>query len=103
MARDPRGRACATTALCQGRAWGTGVAAVQQVADEYKGEADFIHMEVYNENNASKGIRPQLEAFHLRTEPWTFLVDRQGVIRDRIEGAYGVFELEQAMKSIVPG
>jgi hypothetical protein len=93
----------ATPALCQSRVCGPVVDIAQQVADEYKGEADFIHMEVYNENDAGKGIRPQLEAFNLRTEPWTFLIDRDGVIRDRIEGAYGVFELEQAMKSIVPG
>jgi hypothetical protein len=93
----------ATPALCQSRVCGPVVDVAQQVADEYKGEADFIHMEVYNENNAAKGIRPQLEAFNLRTEPWTFLIDRNGVIRDRIEGAYGVFELEQAMKTIVPG
>jgi hypothetical protein len=93
----------ATPALCQSRVCGPVVDIAQQVADEYKGEADFIHMEVYNENDAGKGIRPQLEAFNLRTEPWTFLIDRGGVIRDRIEGAYGVFELEQAMKSIVPG
>jgi hypothetical protein len=51
----------------------------------------------------SKGIRPQLRAFDLHTEPWTFLIDRNGVVRDRIEGAYGVSELEQAMKTIVPG
>jgi hypothetical protein len=72
------------------------------VADEFKGKADFIHMEVYNDNDISKGIRPQLEAFNLETEPWTFLIDRDGVIRGRIEGAYGVPELEAAMRSIVP-
>ena len=93
----------ATPALCQSRVCGPVVDIVQQVADEYKDRADFIHMEVYNENNAAKGVRPQLDAFHLQTEPWTFLIDEDGVIRDRIEGAYGVFELEQAMKSIVPG
>ncbi len=93
----------ATPALCQSRVCGPVVDVVQQVADEYKDQADFIHMEVYNENNAAKGIRPQLEAFNLQTEPWTFLIGSDGVIRDRIEGAYGVFELEQAMKSIVPG
>jgi hypothetical protein len=93
----------ATPALCQSRVCGPVVDVAQQVADEFKDQADFIHMEVYNENNAAKGIRPQLRAFNLQTEPWTFLIDRDGVIRDRIEGAYGVFELEQAMKSIVPG
>jgi hypothetical protein len=92
----------ATPALCQSRVCGPVVDVAQQVADEYKGKADFIHMEVYNDNEISKGIRPQLEAFNLETEPWTFLIDRNGIIRDRIEGAYGVPELEQAMRTIVP-
>jgi hypothetical protein len=93
----------ATPALCQSRVCGPVVDVAQQVADEYKGKAAFIHMEVYNDNEISKGIRPQLEAFNLETEPWTFLIDRHGVIRDRIEGAFGVSELEQAMGTIVPG
>ena len=93
----------ATPALCQSRVCGPVVDVAQQVADEYEGRADFIHQEVYVDNNVSKGIRPQLKAFHLETEPWTFLIDRHGVIRDRIEGAYGVAELEAAMKTIVPG
>ena len=93
----------ATPALCQSRVCGPVVDVAQQVADEYEGKADFIHMEVYVENEPSKGIRPQLKAFGLPTEPWTFLVGSDGIIRDRIEGAYGVSELEQAMKTIVPG
>jgi hypothetical protein len=93
----------ATPALCQSRVCGPVVDVAQQVADEYEGKADFIHQEVYVENEPSKGIRPQLKAFDLPTEPWTFLVDKHGVIRDRIEGAYGVSELEAAMKTIVPG
>jgi hypothetical protein len=92
----------ATPALCQSRVCGPVVDVAQQVADEFEGKADFIHMEVYNDNDISKGIRPQLEAFNLETEPWTFLIDRHGIIRDRIEGAYGVPELEQAMRTIVP-
>jgi hypothetical protein len=92
----------ATPALCQSRVCGPVVDVAQQVADEYKGKADFIHMEVYNDNEISKGIRPQLEAFNLETEPWTFLIDRKGIIRDRFEGAYGVPELEQAMRTIAP-
>lgn len=93
----------ATPALCQSRVCGPVVDVAQQVADEYKGKADFIHMEVYNDNEVSKGIRPQLQAYHLETEPWTFLIDRHGIVRDRLEGAYGVSELEQAMRTIVPG
>ncbi|MFN8218051.1 MAG: thioredoxin family protein [Solirubrobacterales bacterium] len=93
----------ATPALCQSRVCGPVVDVAQQVADKYGDEAEFIHMEVYNDNNPEKGVRPQLRAFGLQTEPWTFLIDRDGVVRDRIEGAYGVFELEQALKKILPG
>ncbi len=93
----------ATPALCQSRVCGPVVDEVQQVADKYGDDAEFIHMEVYNDNDASKGIRPQLRAFGLQTEPWTFLIDRNGIVRDRIEGAYGVAELEAALKTILPG
>ncbi|MFT3866186.1 MAG: hypothetical protein QM729_18130 [Solirubrobacterales bacterium] len=93
----------ATPALCQSRVCGPVVDVAQQVADKYEPEADFIHQEVYVENEISKGIRPQLKAFHLPTEPWTYLIGSDGVIKDRLEGAYGVDELEEAMKTILPG
>jgi hypothetical protein len=103
VGKKPIALVFATPALCQSRVCGPVVDVAQEVADEYKGKADFIHMEVYNDNNPGKGIRPQLRAYRLPTEPWTFLIDRKGVIRDRIEGAYGVSELEEAMRTIVPG
>jgi hypothetical protein len=93
----------ATPALCQSRVCGPVVDVAQQVADEYEPKADFIHQEVYVNNEIEKGIRPQLKAFGLETEPWTFLIGKEGKVKDRIEGAYGVDELEAAMKTIVPG
>jgi hypothetical protein len=103
LAKEPVVLVFATPALCKSRVCGPVVDVAQEVADEHKGKADFIHMEVYNDNDPGKGVRPQLRAYNLVTEPWTFLIDRNGIIRDRIEGAYGVAELEQAMRSIVPG
>jgi hypothetical protein len=93
----------ATPAFCQSRVCGPVVDVAQQVADSYEGEADFIHMEVFEDNDPGKGIVPQMKAYGLVTEPWTFLIDREGVVRERIEGAYGVSELEDAMGTIVPG
>jgi hypothetical protein len=93
----------ATPALCQSRVCGPVVDVAQQVADEYEPQADFIHQEVYVDNEVNKGIRPQLKAFGLPTEPWTYLIGKDGVIEDRLSGAYGVAELEEAMQSIVPG
>jgi hypothetical protein len=103
VGRKPIVLVFATPALCQSRVCGPVVDVAQQVADSYAGEAEFIHMEIWNDNDLAKGPRPQVRAYNLETEPWTFLIDRNGVIRDRIEGAYGVSELEQGMRSIVPG
>ena len=33
-------------------------------------------MEIYNDNQIDKGIRPQVVAFHLLSEPWLFTFDR---------------------------
>lgn len=93
----------ATPALCQSRVCGPVVDVAQQVADEYRGKADFIHMEIWKDNEISNGPRPQVQAYNLESEPWTFLVDENGIVRDRIEGAFGVSELEEAMRTIVPG
>jgi len=103
VGKQPVALVFATPALCQSRVCGPVVDIAQQVADKHEGEVDFIHMEVYNDNDAGQGIRPQLRAFGLQTEPWTFLIDENGIVRDRIEGAYGVFELEQALRKILPG
>jgi len=93
----------ATPALCTSRVCGPVVDIAQQVADRHAGEVEFVHMEVYEDNDPNKPIRPQLEAYGLRTEPWTFVIDADGVVRERIEGAYGVAELEAAVAEVLPG
>jgi hypothetical protein len=103
VGRKPTVLVFATPALCQSRVCGPVVDVAQQVADSYGDKADFIHMEIWKDNEIGKGPRPQVQAFNLETEPWAFLVDRNGIIRDRIEGAFGVPELEEAMRTIVPG
>ena len=93
----------ATPALCQSRVCGPVTVVTQQVADKYEPEVAFIHQEVYNDNEIAKGVRPQLQEFGLETEPWAFLVNKEGKIADRIEGAFGVAELEKAIQKILPG
>ena len=38
----------------------------------------FIHQEIYKDNQAKKGFRPQLVKWRLESEPWTFAIDRNG-------------------------
>ena len=87
----------ATPALCQSKVCGPVADIAEQVKAKRGGDATFIHMEVYRDNTFSKGYRPQLQAFHLRSEPWVFAIDRHGRIAARIEGAFGARELERAV------
>jgi hypothetical protein len=43
-------------------------------------------------------VNQWVKAWHLPTEPWTFVVDRKGLIRARFEGSVGVRELEAAVR-----
>jgi hypothetical protein len=91
----------ATPRLCQSRVCGPVVDVVEQVKADYEDQAEFIHMEVYNENDIRKGFRPQVTAFRLPTEPWTFTFDANGRVAARLEGAFSAEELEAAVKKAV--
>jgi hypothetical protein len=59
----------------------------------------FIHQEVWTNNKINDGSRPPLQAFHLDTEPWLFVIDKNGKITARLEGSFGVDAFEKAVKS----
>jgi hypothetical protein len=89
----------ATPQLCQSRVCGPVVDVAEQVKADMGGDdVEFIHMEVFRDNDIAKGLRPQLSAFNLQTEPWVFAFDKSGKVAARLEGAYSVAELEQAVK-----
>ena len=88
----------ATPQLCQSRVCGPVVDIAEQVkAKLANDDVEFIHMEVFRDNRIDRGIRPQLAAFHLLSEPWLFVFDRSGKVAARIEGAFSERELERAI------
>jgi hypothetical protein len=91
----------ATPLLCQSRVCGPVVDIAAQVEDEFRDKANFIHMEIYNDNEIAKGTRPQVNAFRLPSEPWLFVTDGKGKIAARMEGAFSARELEDAVKKVV--
>ena len=88
-----------TPQFCISRVCGPVTDVAVQLQHEFGNKITFIHEEVYANNEPSKGLRPQLKAFHLRTEPWLFTINRKGVIAARLEGAFGTTELTQAIKA----
>jgi hypothetical protein len=88
----------ATPALCQSRVCGPVVDIAEQVKAEGGEDVEFIHMEVFRDNQIEKGIRPQLAAWSLQSEPWLFTVDGNGRVAARLEGAYSERELREAIE-----
>jgi hypothetical protein len=57
-------------------------------------------MEIYRDNDPGKALRPQVIAYRLQTEPWVFVIDRNGIVETRIEGAFSVAELTDAVERV---
>jgi hypothetical protein len=91
----------ATPALCVSRVCGPVVDIAEQVKHTDGEGVDFLHMEVFKDNKPSKslkGLRPQLRAFNLPTEPWLFAINREGRIAAVLQGPFSVAELSEAVK-----
>jgi hypothetical protein len=90
----------ATPQFCESRVCGPVVDVAEQVKESYGDRVEFIHMEIFNENDPSKGVRPQVRAFHLPSEPWLFVIDRNGTVREAVEGAFGVDRMTAAVEKV---
>ena len=93
----------ATPQLCQSRTCGPVVDQAAQLQATYGKRMAFIHMEVYNNNDPTKGQRPQLRAWRLASEPWVFAIDRRGRVVDRLEGASSIAEMRAGIEKALKG
>jgi hypothetical protein len=100
LGKEPIFLLFATPQFCQSRVCGPVVDVAEQVQDQFDDKAAFIHMEIYNDNDPSKGVRPQVRAFHLPSEPWLFAINRKGVVQDVVEGAFGVERMTKIVEKV---
>ncbi len=100
LGKKPVALLFATPQFCESRVCGPVVDVAEQVKEDYEDQVEFIHMEIYNDNDPGKGVRPQVRDFNLPSEPWLFVIDRNGRISTEIEGAFGVGELTEAVKEV---
>ena len=99
LGKKPVALVFATPQLCQSRVCGPVVDVGLQLRSRYGDRVDFIHQEVYTDNDPNKGLRKPLQEFNLQTEPWLFVVGKDGKITARLEGSFGVHAFEQALKT----
>jgi hypothetical protein len=92
--------AFATPKFCTSRTCGPVVDVVSRVRQQLaRSGIDFIHVEVYKNNNPSQGYNRWMKQWGLESEPWVFLVGRDGRIKAKFEGALSAGELRSAVAS----
>jgi hypothetical protein len=92
----------ATPRYCESRICGPVVDVVGRVRRQYaKTPVRFIHVEIYKDNNPSKGRNRWVQQWHLPGEPWTFLVGRDGRIKAKFQGSVSMTELGQAIRRLL--
>ena len=89
----------ATPQLCQSRVCGPVTDVALQLKSKYGDQVEFIHQEVYEENDPQQGVRRPLQEFRLPSEPWLFMVGADGKITARLEGSFGLNAFENALET----
>ena len=96
-----------TPAYCQTATCGPQLDTVKGLKQQYADRANFIHIEVYDNPLDIQGdlsnaiISPTLTEWNLPSEPWTFIMDSDGIVRSKFEAFVGTEELEQALAKVL--
>jgi len=90
----------ATPKFCTSRTCGPVVDVVSHVRKQFaRSGVGFIHVEVYDHNDPSRGYNRWMRRWNLQSEPWVFLVGRDGRIKAKFEGSVSADELKSAVES----
>ena len=108
-ARKPVMVTFSTPALCATQTCGPQVTTVDQVRRNHVDDAAFIHVELFDNPDVMResgdpalGVEaPTLEPWNLPSEPWTFIVDGDGLIAAKFEAFTTADELEEALAAVL--
>jgi hypothetical protein len=98
--RKPQLIVFATPQFCTSRMCGPVVDIVRTLLPAYGKRVAFTHQEIW-QDFAEKKMFPTVEEWRLDTEPWVFVVDRDGIIRAKFEGLVTARELESTLQQIL--
>ena len=90
----------ATPKFCTSRTCGPVVDVVEAVRKQFAARGiRFIHVEVFQDNDPTRGYNRWMRQWGLRSEPWVFLVGRDGRIKGKFEGSVSQSELAAAVRA----
>ena len=97
----------ASPAFCTNAVCGPQVEVLQELKDQYKGQSNFVHVDIYDNPEEIQGdltkarLSPIVFDWGLPSIEWTFVIDKQGIVTARFEGFATLEELEQALQEVI--
>ncbi|MGE5597118.1 MAG: TlpA family protein disulfide reductase [Hyphomicrobiales bacterium] len=96
-----------TPAFCTSLFCGPVNQEVESLQEQYRDKVDFVHIEIWR-NFETKELNPTAREWLLRkdgglSEPFVYVVDKNGVIYDRWEGPVAKNIMEPAVKEVAEG
>lgn len=97
----------ASPAFCTNAVCGPQVEVLQQLKDEFKGQANFIHVDFYDNPEEIQGdldqatLSPTVVEWNLPSTEWSFVIDRDGIVTGRFESFTPLEELRIALKEVL--
>jgi hypothetical protein len=92
----------AVPGFCDSRLCGPELEIMRKLHPEYQDRVEFIHVEFYdNPGSTSRIPVPAAAEWNLRTEPWFFVIDEEGLVQAKFEGPASMDELEDALQEVL--
>jgi len=90
----------ATPARCTSRYCGPVLDTMLKLVPTYRDRIEFVHVEIY-ENNETSDLISTVNAWGpLQGEPWLFGVDGRGVVTRRLDGAFDETEIDALLADL---
>ena len=103
----------ASPAFCSSPTCGPQVETVEELKDQYKGKANFIHVEIYdnpdeiNGNISQARFAPIIDKWGFtqlkdyRNGSWVFIIGSDGNIASKYEGYAAIEELQNGLEDVL--
>lgn len=97
----------ASPAFCTNAVCGPQDDVLHELKENFKGQANFIHVDLYDNPHEIKGdldlaiLSPTVLEWRLPSTEWTFVIDRAGIVTGRFEGFATLDELTMALEEVL--
>ena len=96
----------ATPAFCRSATCGPQVDVITALKNRLSGRANFIHIEVYEDPHEVTDLSQarlvrEMAEWGLKSEPYTFILDRHGRVAAKFEGFVNEDELGAALEEVL--